>query len=168
MCCGHSAQMSEPFFAQSPAQLPDRETLLSISGLEFMQRMQQGELPHPPIARVMGIRVATVAEGRVTLRAVAGFDHANPFGAVHGGWYGTVLDTVLGCTVMTAVPQGRWYTTLEYKVNIARALPLGLEVEAEATLDHVGRSTAIAHGSLRGVADGRLYASGSTTCIILA
>lgn len=160
--------MTEPFFAESPAQLPDRETLLSISGLEFMQRILRAELPHPPLARLMGIRVTSVSEGRVTLKAVAGFDHANTFGAVHGGWYGSVLDTVLGCTVMTAVPQGRWYTTLEYKVNIARALPMGTEVEAEATLDHAGRSTAIAHGSLRGVADGRLYASGSTTCIILA
>ncbi len=160
--------MTEPFFAERPEQLPDRETLLSISGLEFMQRILRGELPHPPLARLMGIRVTSVAEGRVTLRAMAGFDHANTFGAVHGGWYGSVLDTVLGCTVMTAVPQGRWYTTLEYKVNIARALPMGTEVEAEATLDHAGRSTAIAHGSLRGVADGRLYASGSTTCIILA
>lgn len=160
--------MTEPFFAERPEQLPDLETLLSISGLEFMQRILRGELPHPPLARLMGIRVTSVAEGRVMLRAVAGFDHANTFGAVHGGWYGSVLDTVLGCTVMTAVPQGRWYTTLEYKVNIARALPMGTEVEAEATLDHAGRSTAIAHGSLRGVADGRLYASGSTTCIILA
>ena len=160
--------MTKPFFAESPAQLPDRETLLSISGLEFMHRILRGDLPHPPLARLMGMQVTTVAEGRVTLRAVAGFDHANTFGAVHGGWYGSVLDTVLGCTVMTAVPQGRWYTTLEYKVNIARALPMGTEVEAEATLDHAGRSTAIAHGSLRGVADGRLYASGSTTCIILA
>ena len=160
--------MTEPFFAERPEQLPDRETLLSISGLEFMQRILRGELPHPPLARLMGIRVTSVAEGRVTLRAMAGFDHANTFGAVHGGWYGSVLDTVLGCTVMTAVPQGRWYTTLEYKVNIARALPMGTEVEAEATLDHAGRSTASAHGSLRGVADGRLYASGSTTCIILA
>lgn len=132
-----------------------------------MQAMLAGQIPHPTIAGLMGYRLAHVAPGRVTLTGAADFGHTNPFGAVHGGWYGTVLDTALGCTVMTAVPQGRWYTTLEYKVNITRALPLGMEIEAEGLLDHAGRSTAVAHATIRGRADGRVYATGSTTCIIM-
>ncbi len=132
-----------------------------------MQAMLAGQIPHPTIAGLMGYRLTHVAPGRVTLTGAADFGHTNPFGAVHGGWYGTVLDTALGCTVMTAVPQGRWYTTLEYKVNITRALPLGMEIEAEGLLDHAGRSTAVAHATIRGRADGRVYATGSTTCIIM-
>lgn len=132
-----------------------------------MQAMLAGQIPHPTIAGLMGYRLTHVAPGRVTLTGAAAFGHTNPFGAVHGGWYGTVLDTALGCTVMTAVPQGRWYTTLEYKVNITRALPLGMEIEAEGLLDHAGRSTAVAHATIRGRADGRVYATGSTTCIIM-
>lgn len=160
--------MTTPYFAQSPADLPDRQTLLSMSGLDFMQGILAGRLPHPPIARLMGFHLTEVAEGKVALRGAAGFDHCNPFGAAHGGWYGTVLDTVLGCAVMTTVPQGRWYTTLEYKVNITRAVPLGQEVEAVAQVDHAGRSTAVASAVIRGLADGKTYATGSTTCIILA
>ncbi len=156
-----------PPIARTPEDLPSRETLLSMSGLEFMRRMAAGELPQPTIAGIMGYRLHSVEEGRVTLRGTPGFQHTNPFGGVHGGWYGTVLDTVLGCAVMTGVPRGRWYTTLEYKVNITRALPLGMEIEAEALLDHAGRSTAVAHGTIRGLADGRVYATGSTTCIIM-
>lgn len=132
-----------------------------------MQAMLAGQIPHPTIAGLMGYRLTHVAPGRVTLTGAADFGHTNPFGAVHGGWYGTVLDTALGCTVMTAVPHGRWYTTLEYKVNITRALPLGMEIEAEGLLDHAGRSTAVAHATIRGRADGRVYATGSTTCIIM-
>lgn len=156
-----------PLIARTPEDLPSRETLLSMSGLEFMRRMAAGSLPQPTIAAIMGYRLHEVHEGRVTLRGTAGFQHTNPFGGVHGGWYGTVLDTVLGCAVMTGVPQGRWYTTLEYKVNITRALPIGMEIEAEALLDHAGRSTAVAHGTIRGLADGKVYATGSTTCIIM-
>lgn len=157
-----------PPIARTAADLPSRETLLSMSGLDFMQKMLAGELPHPTIAALTGYRITHVEQGRVLLRGTAGFQHTNPFGGVHGGWYGTVLDTVLGCAVMTGVPKGRWYTTLEYKVNITRALPVGMEVEAEALLDHAGRSTAVSHGTIRGVEDGRVYATGSTTCIIMA
>lgn len=157
-----------PFIARSPADLPTRDQLLSMSGLDFMQAMLAGTIPHPTIAGLMGYHIATVAPGRVTLRGTPGFEHTNPFGAVHGGWYGTVLDTALGCAVMTAVPQGRWYTTLEYKVNITRALPIGMAMEAEGLLDHAGRSTAVSHATIRGAEDGRVYATGSTTCIILS
>jgi len=159
--------MTDAIFACGPEDLPTRETLLAMSGLDYMQGMLAGRLPHPAIAQIMGYRLDHVAPGRVRFRGAAGFAHTNPFGAVHGGWYGTVLDSALGCAVMTAVPQGRWYTTLEYKVNLTRALPLGTEVLAEGCVDHAGRTTATARAEIRGCADGRLYATGTTTCIIL-
>jgi len=31
----------------------------------------------------------------------------------------------------------------------------------------VGRSTGVAHGKIVGVEDGKLYATGSTTCIVM-
>jgi uncharacterized protein (TIGR00369 family) len=68
---------------------------------------------------------------------------------VHGGWYGTLLDSCMGCAVMTALPRGRVYTTLEYKVNLLRAIPLGTEVIATGTVTHAGRSTAVASGEIR-------------------
>lgn len=159
--------VASPLIATSPADLPSRERLLSLSGLDFMQAMVAGDLPHPTICGLMDFRITHVEPGRVLVAGAAAFAHTNPFGGVHGGWYGTVLDTVLGCAVMTAVPKGRWYTTLEYKINITRALPLGIEIEAEGLLDHAGRSTAVAHGTIRGAADGKVYATGSTTCIIM-
>jgi acyl-coenzyme A thioesterase PaaI-like protein len=41
-------------------------------------------------------------------------------------------------------------------------------VRAVGMTSHVGRSTAVAEAKLTGVDDGRLYATGSTTCIILS
>lgn len=152
----------------SPIDLPSPEEIRSMSGLSFMQKMLAGEVAHPPISGVMGYRLESVAPGRVVFRGAPAQQHTNPMGAVHGGWYGTLLDSALGCAVMTTVPAGRVYTTLEFKVNIPRALPIGTEILSEAVVDHAGRTTATAHGEIRGAADGKLYATGSTTCLIYA
>ena len=147
--------------------LPDRAQLLSMSGFEFMCAMRDGTLPRPPIARVLNYTLAEVLDGEVTFIGTPDFDHTNPMGTLHGGWYGAVLDSCMACAVMTKVPKGSIYTTLEYKVNITRSIPIGLQVAARGWVQHVGRSTGVAAGEIRGVEDGKVYAIGSTTCIIM-
>lgn len=154
-------------FAEGVEDLASLETMLSMSGLAFIEAMRDGRLPHPPIARGLSYALDTVEEGRVVFRGAPAFDHLNPLGTVHGGWYGTLLDSAMACAVQTTLPQGRIYTTLEYKVNLVRAVPLGAEVLAEGIVRHAGRTTAVADGTLRGAQDGKLYATGSTTCLIL-
>lgn len=73
----------------------------------------------------------------------------------------------MGCAVMTTVPRGSVYTTLEYKVKLTRNLPIGTEIIATSWVDHAGRTTSVAHSDLRGAADGQLYATGSATCLIM-
>jgi uncharacterized protein (TIGR00369 family) len=68
---------------------------------------------------------------------------------------------------MTGVATGSVYTTLEYKINILRSIPVDMEIDCIGQTDHVGRSTGVAHGEIRGVEDGKLYATGSTTCIVM-
>ena len=153
--------------AESAADLPSQDEMLSMSGLETMQKMVRGEIAGPAIAHLMGYRLAEVEDGRVIFRGIPEFEVTNPMGTVHGGWYGTLLDSCMACAVMTKVPRGSVYTTLEYKINILRPIPLGTEIEAIGLAQHVGRSTGIANGEIRGVQDGRLYATGSTTCIVM-
>ena len=154
-------------YAKSPADLPDPSRALSRSGLESMQAMMRGETVGPPISEGMNYTIDTVEEGRVVFRGAPLFAHTNPMGSVHGGWYGTLLDSCMACAVMTMVPKGSTYTTLEYKVNITRAIPVGMEVVAVGNIQHAGRSTGVANGEIRGAKDGKLYATGSTTCIIM-
>lgn len=153
--------------ATGPEDLPDRATLTSMSGLAFMEGIRDGTLPGPPIGRTLNFGLETVEDGRVVFRGHPLFDHCNPMGTVHGGWYGTLLDSAMACAVMTKLPQGAVYTTLEYKVNIIRPIPLGLDILAEGIVSHAGRSTGVAEGTIRGAEDGRLYATGSTTCLIM-
>ncbi|WP_439110297.1 PaaI family thioesterase [Lentibacter sp.] len=155
------------YVAETLADLPDMEATLARSGLEFMQDVRDGKLAGPPIGALMGFWPTRVEEGKVIFTGTPEFKATNPMGTVHGGWYGTILDSCMACAVMTLVPKGSVYTTLEYKVNILRPIPLGTEVEAIGICQHAGRSTGIANGEIRGVCDGKLYATGSTTCIIM-
>lgn len=154
-------------FAATQDDLISMDEALSMSGLEYMERMVAGEFPGPPIGQVMNYVATEVAPGRVTFLGTPTFEYCNPMGAVHGGWYGTLLDSCMACAVMTTVPKGSTYTTLEYKINIVRPIPLGTEIEAVGTIQHGGRSTGVANGEIRGVADGKLYATGSTTCMVM-
>ena len=156
-----------PFLAKSPADLLNLSEIASMSGLDFMTGILDGRLPGPPIAETMGFGLSAVERGRVTFTGTPQFPVTNPMGTVHGGWYGTILDSAMACAVMTCLPVGSVYTTLEYKVNIIRSIPLGMSVICTGQTDHAGRSTGIAHGELRGAQDGKLYATGSTTCIIM-
>ena len=153
--------------ANSPMDLLSLDQVLSMSGLEFMQGILEGRHPGPPIGQTMGYKLHEIADGRAVFRGAPQFNVTNPMGTIHGGWYGTLLDSAMACAVMTKVPRGSVYTTLEYKINITRAIPLGMEIDCIGVVDHSGRSTGIAHGEIRGVADGKLYATGSTTCIIM-
>jgi len=160
--------MPKPVFAETLDDLATFETMTSMSGLEFMTGIRDGTLPAPPISRTLNYQVEIVEDGRVVFRGAPTFDHTNPLRTVHGGWYGTLLDSCMACAVMTKVPQGKFYTTLEYKVNIIRGIPLDREVLADGVVSHVGRSTGVATGEIRDAETGRLYANGSTTCIIMS
>jgi uncharacterized protein (TIGR00369 family) len=87
-------------------------------------------------------------------------------GAVHGGWFATLLDSALGCAVGSTLPAGKAYTTAELKVNIVRPLTDKVPfVRADGRVIHGGNRMATADARLTGP-DGKLYAHGSTTCFI--
>lgn len=160
--------MPEQYAAERPEDLLSRAELTQMSGLDFMRGILEGRLPGPPIARTLNYRLLSVDPGRVVFAGAPTPAAMNPMGTLHGGWYGTLLDSCMACAVMTSVPKGSVYTTLEYRVNIIRPIPMGMEVQAIGELQHAGRSTGVARGEIRGTEDGRLYATGSTTCIIMA
>jgi uncharacterized protein (TIGR00369 family) len=153
--------------ANEMRQLPSQEEILSMTGLEFMEKIKLGELPGAPIAKTLNYDLISVSLGHVIFRGAPKFDSMNPVGSVHGGWYGTLLDSAMACAVMTKIPKGSFYTTLEYKINIVKAIPIGMEIDAIGLVTHSGRSTGTADGKIIGTKDKILYATGSTTCLIM-
>lgn len=137
------------------------------SGLEFLQRIVAGELPRPPLAALMNFDLVELEEGRAVFAVEPAEYHYNPIGVVHGGLAATLLDSAMGCAVHSTLPAGAGYTTLEIKVNYVRAMTSETgRVRCEAKVIHVGGRTATAEGRLVDQA-GKLYAHGSTTCLIL-
>lgn len=143
------------------------EEILKISGLDMMEGILKGIYPAAPIANILNYKVHAVDKGRVVFRGTPNLEARNPMGTIHGGWYGTVLDSAMACAVMTTLPAGKIQTTLEFKVNIIRSIPIGVTVDAIGIVEHSGKSTGVAVGSLVDIKTGKLYASSSTTCIIM-
>ena len=159
--------MTDPLFAEDPADFLSIEAIREVSGLEYMRKMMAGEVPTTTFARSANYRISAVEKGRVEVTGTPLLQHSNAFGGVHGGWYGVIMDTCMTCAIITGLPRGQYQTTLEYKVNMLRAIPMGAEIVGIGELMHIGRSTGVARGEIRGVADGKLYATGSTTCFIM-
>lgn len=143
------------------------DELASMTGLEVMQAVCDGRLPAAPISRVLGIDMVEVAPGFVAFAGEGREDFFNPLGMVHGGWAATLLDSCMGCAVHTTMPRAAGYTTLEIKINYIRAIAAASGMlRAEGRVVHKGRRTATAEGRIVD-RDGKLYAHGTTTCLIL-
>jgi uncharacterized protein (TIGR00369 family) len=146
---------------------PLAEAGRGVSGLEFLQRIVSGQLSPPPFAALLDFDLVEVSEGGATFAVNPAEYHYNPIGVVHGGLAATLLDSAMGCAVHSMLPAGAGYTTLEIKVNFIRAMTAETgRVRCEAKLVHSGARTATAEGRIVDEA-GKLYAHGTTTCLIL-
>lgn len=151
----------EPRRARLPAA---RETL---SGIEYFRRIQSGQAPRAAMLELLGMRLLEVDEGRVVFGVEPAESHYNAMGVAHGGLAATLLDSALGCAINTLAPAGTLFTTLELKVNFTR--PIRREtgpVRCEGRVLHMGRRVATAEGRIVD-ARGKLYAHGTTTCIVV-
>ncbi|OWU83250.1 thioesterase [Oceanicola sp. 22II-s10i] len=141
-------------------------TAPGMTGVERQQETIAGRRQGPGIWQVLGLRLESAEVGRATLVATPGAELANPGGGLHGGFYGTFLDSCMASAVSSTLAAGQGSTTLEFKVNIIRPIMPGTPVRAIGVAQHVGRSTGIATGEIRGIEDDKLYATGSTTCMV--
>ncbi|MBE2262651.1 MAG: PaaI family thioesterase [Burkholderiaceae bacterium] len=146
--------------------LATAEQVAGKSGLEVMQAMLRGEVPHAHIARTLNFTTIEISKGVAIFQGTPQIEHFNPLGSVHGGWFATLLDSALGCAVHTMMPAGRAYTTAELSVNFVKAITLKVpRVRAEGRVIHCGRQLATAEARLVGP-DGTLYAHATTTCLV--
>lgn len=142
---------------------PDPATM---AGLDVLRAIREAPEHGPSIARFLGMELESVEEGRATFVIAARPEYANPLGSLHGGIYATVLDSAMACAVHSRLAAGVRYGTLEMKINFLRTVPTdGSLLRATGTVIHLGRSTALAEGT---IADerGRIVAHGTETCMI--
>jgi uncharacterized protein (TIGR00369 family) len=146
---------------------PGRAAAPSMGGLDFLRAIARGELPEPPIARLLGLSIDAVEEGRVVFSFEPAEFHYNPIGTVHGGMAATLCDSAMGCAVHSGLPQGAGYTTLELHVNYVRPITTDTgRLSCTGRLLYLGGKVATAEAKVED-AQGTLYAHATCTCLIL-
>lgn len=139
--------------------------LANLSGLEQLRAAFDGKFKG--IGKTLNFRPVTLEEGRVVFEGLPDQSVYNPIGTVHGGYAATLLDSAMGCAIHSTLKPGQSYTTLELKIAYHRAMTEESgPVRAEGKIITVGRRAAFAEGRLVD-AQGRLCASGTTTCLVI-
>jgi uncharacterized protein (TIGR00369 family) len=142
------------------------EAARKMTGLDFLQAIVAGEIPPPPISKLLGFKLKEVDTGRIVFELEPAEYHYNPIGMVHGGVASTVLDSAMGCAIHSTLPLGTGYSTVELKVSFVRPMSTKTgRVRCEASVIHTGGSIATAEAKLVDH-EGTLYAHSTTTCMI--
>jgi uncharacterized protein (TIGR00369 family) len=136
------------------------------TGLELFEAMIAGELPPPPIMKLMDIERMTAVFGSVTVTLRPQEFHYNPLGGVHGGVIATLLDTAAACSVHSTLPAGVGYTSMDLTTKFLRPVTIesGLLTCTGSVLSQ-GRRTALAQAQLTDE-QGRLLAHATSSCLI--
>ena len=138
-----------------------------MTGLEALQAMVEGRFPPPSVALTMGFRLVAVEHGFAAFEGEPSDKVLNPLGAVHGGWALTLIDSACGAAGHTTLPPGVGYGTLETKANFVRPIaPDTGTLRAEGRVLALGRTILTAEAKITG-ANGKLFAHGTSTCMII-
>jgi uncharacterized protein (TIGR00369 family) len=125
-----------------------------VKAIDTFRGVVAGDLDHPPVAKLLGMRMTEIEPGRGVFELDAGPQHASPLGTVHGGIIGDLADAALGCAHASLLDDGETFTTLELKLNFLKPVWAGRLV-AEARSLKFGRTIGLTdcrvtdeHGSL--------------------
>ena len=142
------------------------EMMAGMAGLDFVRAIFDGRLPAPLIMQTIEPFDSSAEPGVVVMHSVPGFRHYNPIGSVHGGYAATLLDSVMGLAVHSALPPGTGYTTLEFKISFIKGMTKDTgAVRSEGRILNVGRRAATAEARITD-SKGRLLAHATTTCLV--
>lgn len=135
-------------------------------GLETFRRFIRGELPGPPITRLVGLRPTEAGLGKATFTMPITRWLEDGFGLYWGGVFALFADAPLASAIWTTLPAGKAVATSELSMSFVRPM-------SRKTLNMVGRAETVHAGNQVGLSmiqitdqDGRMLAFGSTRCLI--
>jgi uncharacterized protein (TIGR00369 family) len=134
----------------------------------MLRRTLAGEIPYPPIAELLAMRLVEVSAGRVVWEAVPGEEYYNPIGTVHAGFATTLLDSAMGTAYVSLADAGTRWTTLELKANFTRPITADTgAVRCAGTVIHAGRTVVLTDARLEDAGE-RLLAHATSTILVLS
>jgi len=138
-----------------------------LTGLERLKHFENNEERRFGMARLLGYSIRDIGDGRVTLRYEPQQDHLNLFSTLHGGILASLLDTVMGCALMTQLEAGEYHTIIDLHTKYLR--PVTLEktpLQVIGVLEHRGKRQCTMHGKVV-CPDGKPCATATATAMIL-
>ncbi len=132
----------------------------------WWHRMHRGELPPPPVARLLGAQILRVdiAAGELDVSYDARPDFANPAGGVQGGMLGAMLDDLTAGLVDSTLSAGEAPATVSLNLSYLRPARLA-RLDGRARLLRRGRDVCHVSGEL--LQDGKVVASAVAVCSIV-
>lgn len=131
----------------------------------MMRRAIAGDVPAPPVAALIGIRMVAIEPGRSRFELDADERHHNPMGTLHGGILCDIADIAMGSAYASTLDEGESFTTLELKINFLRPVKAG-RLAAEGVIVQRGRTAGMTECAITDD-QGRLIAKASSTCLTL-
>jgi uncharacterized protein (TIGR00369 family) len=133
---------------QSPGQVA--KAAFGMSGLAIMCAIRDGVLPPPPMARLIGFRMAVAEPGRIVMELDPDESLENTIGVLHGATAAALLDTAMGCAIATMQPAGQTSVTLDLKLTYLRPLSVRSgTIAAEGKVVKFGQRTSYAESFVR-------------------
>lgn len=135
------------------------------SWLAQMEKFRESPGSAPPIAQLIGFRLAEIAPGRAVFTLEAGDTHHNPMGTLHGGILCDLADAAMGSAYAATLQDGETFATLELKINFLKPV-WRAQLTAVGTVVRSGRIVGLVECDVWD--DGRhLVARASSTCMTL-
>jgi uncharacterized protein (TIGR00369 family) len=121
-----------------------QEEFDTMSGREMLDGWVRGELPNPPIAELLGVRVREAGEGEATMTMPCTGWLSTALRTVQGGFIALLAEFAMSSAVFSTAEPGTAIASLDLKVNFLRPVyPDGRELTAKAEVVHRGRTLAI-------------------------
>ena len=133
--------------------------------LDLAQKTLRGEVPPPPVGRLLGFVLKSIEPGRAVFEMEAGERHHNPMGTLRGGIYCDLADAAMGYAYAATLGEGETFTTIELKINFLRPVRKAT-LTAEARVVKAGGTLGYVECAVTDQ-EGRLVARAASTCMKL-
>ncbi len=134
-------------------------------GLDILLQ-QIGKKSGSEYLQLLGQKLEEASRGSALVSAVPLTDHNNLMGRTHGGFCASLLDTAMGCAVMTSLNPYRPYGTVELNIHyVGKISPESGKLLCRATVLHTGRTMLTSEAKIHD-ASGKLVAHGTGTFLM--
>jgi uncharacterized protein (TIGR00369 family) len=138
---------------------------LARNAPDLIQRMLRGEVPAPPIAKLIGFELIEAGKERAVFRLAVDERHWNPMGTLHGGILCDLADAAMGCAMATTLQAGQTYTTLELAITFLKPIWKST-LTAQGRVVKRTRRVGLVEADVRDEKDS-LVARAKSTCLVL-